>query len=143
MADVVDAATRSRMMSGIKGKNTNPELVVRKLLHAYGYRFRLHASNLPGRPDIVLPKYRAIIEVRGCFWHRHKNCKYAVMPKTNRKFWETKLRSNAERDDKTARTLRKRGWQVVVIWECQTRDDQRLQRSIARVLKVLEARRGS
>jgi len=137
MADVVDAATRSRMMAGIRGKNTSPEVLVRKVLHRCGYRFRLHVTNLPGRPDIVLQKYGAVIEVRGCFWHRHQNCKYAVLPKTNQRFWQSKLQSNAVRDEKTSRALRKLGWQVLVVWECQTRNEQKLDRIVSRIRKKL------
>lgn len=119
MVDVVDVATRSRMMSGIRGANTRPEMIVRRYLHARGLRFRLHVRGLPGRPDIVLPKHGAIVEVKGCFWHQHPSCRYAVSPKTNAVFWRDKLASNVARDRRTARTLRALGWRVMTIWECR------------------------
>jgi DNA mismatch endonuclease, patch repair protein len=119
MADVVDRETRSRMMSGIRGTNTQPELIVRRYMHARGLRYRLHVRSLPGRPDIVFPKYRAVVEVRGCFWHQHPRCKYAVMPKSNARFWEEKLQSNVLRDRRSVRALRKAGWRVITIWECE------------------------
>lgn len=120
MADIVDKATRSRMMSGIRGKNTKPELVLRKTLHRMGFRYRLHVSGLPGRPDIVLPKYKAVIFVHGCFWHRH-NCRYFKWPKTNVRFWKDKFTGNKLRDRKSLRELRNSGWRTLVIWECQIR----------------------
>lgn len=122
MTDVVDTATRSRMMSGIRGKNTKPELVVRSYLHRQGFRFRLHARNLPGVPDIVLPKYETVIFVHGCFWHQHTKCKFAATPKTNAEFWRLKLAANVARDAKVLALLKAEGWHVVVIWECQVNE---------------------
>jgi len=119
MVDVVDAKTRSRMMSGIRGKNTKPEIIVRKFLHAAGFRFRLHVKDLPGKPDLVLPKYRTVIFVHGCFWHQHPGCKYAYSPKTNQVFWKTKLMGNVERDARHAIALKEQGWRCEVIWECE------------------------
>lgn len=119
MADVVDRATRSRMMSGIRGRDTKPELVVRKYLHAAGLRFRLAPKDLPGKPDIVLPKYHTVVFVHGCFWHRHQRCRYATVPSTNKLFWAEKFAANVERDRRMQRQLRSSGWQVFVIWECQ------------------------
>ena len=98
MVDVVDKATRSRMMSGIQGKNTKPELLVRKYLHGRGLRFRLHARELPGKPDLVFPKYKAVVFVHGCFWHRHAGCKYATTPGSREQFWTNKLSENVARD---------------------------------------------
>src|ERR1051325_7329302 len=98
MADTVDKKTRSRMMAGIKGKNTTPERVVRAFLHRAGFRFRIHVSSLPGKPDIVLPKYRSIIEIKGCFWHQHPGCRFAYVPNSRLDFWLPKLRRNVERD---------------------------------------------
>lgn len=121
MADVVDANTRSRMMAGIKGKNTTPEIRLRKALHRGGFRFRLHASKLPGKPDIVLPKYRTAIFVHGCFWHRHEGCRYASVPKSNAAFWEDKFVRNVERDSSNVANLIKAGWQVCIVWECAVR----------------------
>lgn len=119
MADVVDRATRSRMMSGIRGRDTKPELVVRKYLHAAGLRFRLAPKNLLGKPDIVLSKHHTVVFVHGCFWHRHKHCRYAAVPATNELFWAEKFAANVKRDRRVQRQLRSAGWQVLVIWECQ------------------------
>ena len=109
---------RSRNMSAIKSKNTKPEIKVRKVLHSMGYRFRLHSKDLPGSPDIVLPKYKTVIFVHGCFWHRHENCKYATTPKTRSAFWESKFNENIKRDRTNQNNLIKLGWKVLVIWEC-------------------------
>ncbi|WXF86266.1 DNA mismatch endonuclease Vsr [Pseudomonas syringae pv. atrofaciens] len=117
--DIVDSATRSRMMSGIRGKNTRPELLVRKFLHAHGFRFRLHRKDLPGNPDIVLPKLKTCIFVHGCFWHRHPGCRYATMPKTRPEFWTEKFSKNVARDAKSILALRQLGWRTIIIWECQ------------------------
>lgn len=122
MMDIVDRKTRSRMMSGIKAKNTQPELIVRKYLHAQGIRFRLHVGNLPGKPDIVLPKYRLCIFVHGCFWHRHDDCKYATTPKTRTEFWVKKFIYNKQRDIKNKMQLYEVGWRVFELWECGFRD---------------------
>lgn len=118
MADTVDKATRSRMMAAIKGKNTKPELLVRKALHARGFRFRLHAKDLPGKPDIVLPKHRAVVFVNGCFWHGH-SCKDFRWPKSNRAFWKAKITRNCERHASQVRLLRRKGWVVLHVWECR------------------------
>ena len=116
---------RSRNMSAIKSKNTKPEIAVRKLLHSMGYRFRLHRKDLPGSPDIVLPKYKTVIFVHGCFWHRHENCKYASTPKTRREFWEKKFRENINRDNLNQANLALKGWKIIIIWECQLKGDKR------------------
>lgn len=121
MVDIVDVETRSRMMSGIRGKNTKPELIVRKYLHACGYRFRLHRKDLPGKPDLVLPKYNLAIFVHGCFWHRHSGCFYATSPSTRSEFWEKKLGGNVLRDELHVMQLRAIGWRVLIIWECGLR----------------------
>ncbi|HGY1050431.1 TPA: very short patch repair endonuclease [Aeromonas salmonicida subsp. pectinolytica] len=120
--DIVDAKTRSRMMSGIRSKNTKPELILRRFLHAKGFRFRLHASSLPGRPDLVLAKYKLCIFVNGCFWHRHPSCKYATMPKSNSDFWQKKFSANVRRDTHAILQLQTQGWRVFIIWECGLRD---------------------
>ncbi|PBK47460.1 very short patch repair endonuclease [Pseudomonas syringae pv. actinidiae] len=117
--DIVDSATRSRMMSGIRGKNTRPELLVRKFLHAHGFRFRLHRKDLPGNPDIVLPKLKTCIFVHGCFWHRHPGCRYATMPTTRPEFWTEKFSKNVARDAKSILALRQLGWRTIIIWECK------------------------
>jgi len=129
--DIVDQATRSRMMSGIRGKNTKPELMVRSFLHRAGLRFRLHA-NLPGKPDVVLPKYQAAVFVHGCFWHRHKDCSYATMPTSHVAFWQEKFAASVRRDGKVKQLLEELGWRVFVIWECQLnkRDLSRLVNAI-------------
>ena len=114
---------RSRNMSAIKSKNTKPEIAVRKLLHSMGYRFRLHRKDLPGSPDIVLPKYKTVIFVHGCFWHRHENCKYASTPKTRKEFWEKKFRENINRDNLNQANLSLKGWKIIIIWECQLKGD--------------------
>ena len=113
---------RSRNMAAIKSKNTKPEIAVRKLLHSMGYRFRLHRKDLPGSPDIVLPKYKTVIFVHGCFWHRHENCKYASNPKTRKEFWENKFKANVKRDLEIQGKIKNIGWQSLVIWECDTRN---------------------
>ena len=109
-------------MAAIKSKNTKPEIAVRKLLHSLGYRFRLHRKDLPGSPDIVLPKYKTVIFVHGCFWHRHKGCKYKTTPKTRKEFWENKFNENIKRDKNNFKELKKLNWKVLVIWECQLKN---------------------
>ena len=113
---------RSRNMSAIKSKNTKPEIKVRKVLHSMGYRFRLHSKDLPGSPDIVLPKYKTVIFVHGCFWHRHENCKYASTPKTRQEFWNKKFNDNILRDKKNLEILSSLGWKIIIIWECEIRN---------------------
>jgi len=118
--DVVDRATRSRMMAGIKGRDTKPERVVRSWLHQAGFRFRLHRRDLPGSPDIVLPRWNAVIFVHGCFWHRHPGCAKASTPRTRARFWHDKFAGNIERDRRNILALRRLGWRVKVVWECST-----------------------
>ena len=113
---------RSKNMSAIKSKNTKPEIKVRKILHSMGYRFRLHSKDLPGSPDIVLPKYKTVIFVHGCFWHRHENCKYASTPKTRQEFWNEKFETNIERDLQIQEKIKNTDWRSVVIWECETKN---------------------
>lgn len=121
MADIVDQKTRSRMMSGIRGRNTKPELIVRRALHAAGFRYRLHRSDLPGRPDIVLPGRRIAILVHGCFWHRHEGCSKCTAPATRAEFWQAKFDRNITRDRENIAALEAAGWAVYVVWECETR----------------------
>lgn len=118
--DRVSKERRSWNMSRIRSKDTKPEVAVRSLLHRQGFRFRLHRRDLPGTPDIVLPKYKTVIFVHGCFWHRHPRCRYAYIPKTRSGFWEEKFAENVKRDRLMRSQLARKGWRVVVIWECQT-----------------------
>ena len=119
MPDKLTPSQRHKCMSSIRGKNTKPEILVRKGLHARGFRFRLHNRKLPGSPDIVLPKYGVAIMVNGCFWHGHKGCRYATRPKTNIEFWETKIARNRHRDEVTNAHLEALGWHVITVWECE------------------------
>lgn len=119
MADVLSKEQRQKCMSHIKSKNTKPEVLVRRFLFAHGFRFRLHRKDLPGKPDIVLPKYKTVIFINGCFWHGHSGCKYATIPETNHEFWLSKISGNIERDKSTYAKLDALGWRVVEIWQCQ------------------------
>lgn len=121
MTDVVNVATRSRMMAGIKGKDTTPELFLRKALHAQGLRYRLGGCGLPGKPDLVFPSRKTVVFVHGCFWHQH-HCKYFKWPATNADFWKEKLTKNANRDTVVAKKLRELGWAVITVWECALKE---------------------
>jgi DNA mismatch endonuclease (patch repair protein) len=122
MADVVAPPIRSRIMSSIRGKDSQPEKLVRRLLFASGFRYRLHRRDLPGSPDIVLGRRRVVIFVHGCFWHRHEGCRYAKVPGSRTEFWTSKLERNVERDRTSVKVLRELGWRVLCVWECSTRD---------------------
>ena len=122
--DVHDRQTRSYNMSQIKAKNTKPEEIVRKFLFSQGFRYRKNDKRLPGTPDIVLPKYKTVIFVNGCFWHAHEGCKYASKPKSNVEFWEAKFARNKARDKRVKEQLESEGWHVVVIWECELKKDR-------------------
>ena len=127
---------RSRNMSAIKSKNTKPEIKVRKVLHSMGYRFRLHSKDLPGSPDIVLPKYKTVIFVHGCFWHRHQNCKYASTPKTRQEFWNKKFNENINRDKINQENLSSKGWKIIIIWECEIKNKKiNLEQIFKKVIK--------
>ena len=130
MADIVDKQTRSRMMAGIKGKNTRPELALRRALHARGFRFRLHSKKVHGRPDIVLPKHGAVVFVHGCFWHRHEGCRYTTTPSTRPEFWQAKFEANIARDTAVCATLSKKGWRVATVWECALKKPEQVSVSI-------------
>lgn len=121
MTDVVSKAVRSKMMSSIRGRDTRPEMVVRRYLHQCGFRYRLHDRSLSGVPDLVLPRYRTVIFVHGCFWHRHAGCGFAATPSSNREFWLEKLSANTERDQRNVQKLLCEGWRVIIIWECGIR----------------------
>ena len=122
-------------MSKIKGRDTRPEIAVRRIAHRLGFRFRLYRNDLPGRPDLVFPRYRAVVFVHGCFWHRHRGCRYAYSPKTRVRFWTEKFRGNVARDRRNVNTLRKLGWRVLIIWECETRSSECVQKHLLDFLK--------
>ena len=117
--DCYDKSTRSRVMRSVHGKNTSPEIYVRKMFFKAGFRYRLHNAKLPGKPDIIFPKYKTVVFVNGCFWHQHPGCKRATVPSTNREYWDKKLKRNVERDANEICQLKKAGWIVFVIWECR------------------------
>ena len=144
MADKFTVSQRSHCMSHIRGENTKPEILVRKGLHARGFRFRLQDRRLPGKPDIVLPKYGVAIMVNGCFWHGHKGCRYATQPKSNVEFWDMKIRKNRHRDEVTNAHLEALGWHVITVWECELRGvsaaDSRLDALAAEIREAGAAR---
>ena len=125
MADVHSPETRSYNMSRIKGKDTKPEMIVRKFLFSKGFRYRLHVKNLPGKPDIVLPKYKTVIFIHGCFWHGHDGCKYFVVPKTRTEWWLNKIIGNISNDNRNNELLKLEGWRVLIIWECDLKPNRR------------------
>ena len=135
--DVHDQKTRSFNMSRIKGKDTKPEEIVRKYLFSHGFRYRKNDKCLPGTPDIVLPKYKTVIFVNGCFWHGHNNCKYFVVPKTNTEFWMNKINANIERDHRQHKELIDLGWKVIVIWECELKHEKQ-NKTLFDILKRLK-----
>ena len=134
MAATISKERRSWNMSRIKGSNTKPEVRVRSVLHRMGYRFRLHRKDLPGKPDIVLPKYETVIFVHGCFWHRHPDCRFAYTPKSRVAFWRKKFRRNVERHEEVEQELVELGWRVIVVWECETKDEEQLWQLLEEVL---------
>jgi len=137
--DIWSPEKRSAVMARIRGRDTKPELIVRSLLHRAGVRFSLRRKDLPGKPDIVLPKYGAVVFVHGCFWHRHKGCKVATMPKSRQAFWQAKFAGNTARDARQEQALVDAGWRPVVIWECETADPARLATIIrGRVMPAVE-----
>lgn len=135
--DTLSKEKRSWNMSRIRSKDTKPEIAVRSLLHENGYRFRLHVNNLPGKPDIVLPKYKTVIFVHGCFWHRHSGCKFAYNPKTDVVKWKKKFRQNVDRHTKVEKELIELGWKVIIIWECEASDNDQVLMLIKDKLRVL------
>jgi DNA mismatch endonuclease, patch repair protein len=136
MADVHNKSARSYNMSRIRSTNTKPELLVRKFLHANGFRYSLHNKKLPGKPDIVLRKYKTIIFIHGCFWHGHANCKYFKLPKTRTQWWANKIATNKANDAKAVKALKKEGWQVLVIWECKLKPAKR-EKTLQRIVTML------
>ena len=133
--DRISKERRSWNMSRIQSRDTKPEKTVRSILHGLGYRFRLHQKNLPGKPDIVLARYNSVIFVHGCFWHRHKDCKNASVPKTKKTFWKGKFKANIERDIKVKNELKSNGWRVLVVWECELNDIETMERELGKFLK--------
>lgn len=134
LMDIVSPDKRSQMMAGIKGKNTRPEMLVRRLVHGMGFRYRLHRKDLPGSPDLVFPRLRKVIFVHGCFWHRHPGCKFAYTPKSNKQFWLQKLESNTRRDARALKALDALGWDILVVWECEVSDLPSLSQKLAAFL---------
>ncbi|HDL01102.1 MAG TPA: DNA mismatch endonuclease Vsr [candidate division Zixibacteria bacterium] len=144
MADIVDSKTRSRMMSGIRGKNTKAEIEIRKKLFAAGFRYRLHDTRLPGKPDIILPKYKAVIFVHGCFWHAH-DCELFKIPSTRTAFWRKKLKGNRNKDEENDKNLKKEGWRILTIWECAFRGagknrEKQIDRIVEKAVKWLNSK---
>lgn len=136
MTDVHSKETRSYNMSKIRSKDTKPEMIVRKFLHSQGFRYRLHVKDLPGKPDIVLPKYKTVIFVHGCFWHGHEGCKYFVIPKTRTDWWSEKIFRNKHKDALSSQILINNGWNVVEVWECELKKNIRLSR-LDRLMKTI------
>lgn len=134
MADIFSKRKRSEIMRKVKGKNTKPELAVRKLIYSLGYRYRLHSESLPGHPDIVFSKLRKVVFVHGCFWHKHKGCSKALPPKTNTMFWKNKLVSNQKRDIKVQSALKREGWKVCIVWQCEIKNLDKLSSKVVRFL---------
>lgn len=132
MADKLTAPVRSALMGRVRNKNTAPETAVRRILHAMGYRFRLHGKALPGTPDIVLARHRTAVMVRGCFWHGHEGCRRAKLPETRREFWESKIGRNIARDAAAVAELETQGWRPLVIWECELKDTETLRARLSR-----------
>jgi DNA mismatch endonuclease (patch repair protein) len=133
MADVHSKETRSYNMSQIKGKNTKPEILVRKFLFSKGFRFRIHDKKLPGKPDVVLPKYKTVIFIHGCFWHGHEGCKDFVVPKTRQDWWLTKINRNRANDEKALNILKELGWNIIVLWECELKT-KNIQKTFTKLL---------
>lgn len=133
--DILTPEQRRRTMAAVKSKDTKPEMLVRRLLHAAGYRFRIHRKDLPGNPDIVLPKYRTVVFVHGCFWHQHDSCKRATRPASSQDYWQKKLDRNVQRDKTTIAALGGLGWRIIVVWECETRNLEQLSKHLISVLQ--------
>lgn len=143
MTDHLTPERRSWNMSRIRNRDTKPEILVRSILHRLGFRFTVSGpknKTLPGKPDIVLPKHRTVIFVHGCFWHRHKNCKETTTPKTRTEWWQAKFDGNVERDKRNQKALRKLGWKVIVVWECETKKEQQLEKTARKLVRQLERR---
>jgi DNA mismatch endonuclease, patch repair protein len=137
VTDTLTPAQRSARMARIRAANTRPELIVRRGLHRLGFRFRLHEKRLPGRPDIVLPRYKVVVLVHGCFWHRHRGCRIASDPKSHKKFWQQKFAANVARDARVRRLLRRLGWRVLIVWECQVSTGKRATATLERTRRKI------
>ena len=138
MVDSIDQATRSAFMARVRGKNTRPEMIVRKLLFAAGYRYRLHARKLPGSPDLVFPTRKKVIFVHGCFWHRHDGCVASRIPKSRTDYWSEKLNGNKLRDMRNVQALHEAGWQILIVWECQLSNSEMLLKRLRQFLDGLD-----
>lgn len=138
MVDFVSKEKRSKIMRGVRSVDTKPERLVRRTMHRLGYRFRIHRKDLPGKPDIVLPRHNLVVFVHGCFWHQHSGCKDGRIPSSNTEFWERKFSANRARDAKHTAALKGLGWRVEVIWECQARDPDRLSARLAEVFAPID-----
>lgn len=143
MADVMTSEQRSRCMAAVKGKDTKPEMIVRKYLFSQGLRFRVQVRKLPGTPDIVLPKYKTVIFVNGCFWHGHEGCKYFRLPKSNVEFWKDKIERNIERDKESMQALFDMGWKVVRVWECELRNKANREDTLNKIYTSITSSEGS
>ena len=137
MVDFLSPSERSERMSRIRSSNTSPELALRRALHALGFRFRLHRKDLPGRPDIVLPRYSTVVFVHGCFWHRHAGCKVASTPKSNTEFWVEKFNRNVARDNRSSESLKAQGWKVIVTWECELGSGRKAAEAALRIVREI------
>jgi DNA mismatch endonuclease, patch repair protein len=137
MSDVFTKNKRSQIMAKISGKDTKPEILVRKFLFSEGFRYRKNDNRIAGKPDIVLPKYKTIIFIHGCFWHGHQNCKAATLPTTNTDFWKSKIEGNGTRDQKVKRLLKNQGWRVIVIWQCRIKNKNLFEQSMKNLVKRL------
>jgi len=137
MADIKTPEERSRNMAAIKSNDTKPEMLVRRYLHAHGFRYGLHNKNLPGKPDIVLRKYKTVIFIHGCFWHGHENCRYYRLPKSNVEFWKSKVDGNRARDERVEAELQSKGWNVIIIWECELKNKGLRELTFNKLLHVL------
>lgn len=139
MTDIVSREKRSQMMASVRTRDTKPELLVRSLVHRMGFRFRVHRKDLPGSPDIVLSKHRKVVFVHGCFWHRHPGCSATTSPKSNADFWEEKFLTNMARDQRCQEALKEMDWEVLVVWECETRTHENLKRKLEAFLQAKAA----
>lgn len=138
MADIFSKAKRSEIMSKISGKETKPEILVRKFLFSQGFRYRKNDKRLAGKPDIVLPKYKTVVFVHGCFWHHHENCSKSALPQTNREFWENKIQGNVERDKLNQVKLKQIGWKVIVVWQCQIKNKTLFTETMSELIKLIK-----